>query len=209
MKLKMTHDGHAVIRNGMPVYLHTDGSEEAFDAPAAMKLARGQAFAGSKYIAEQLSIHPELAAAAFGDAFRLEKGQLVAYGAGGVPLYSHRRPGELASLDEALEQMVAKYPSKDMILRKDGAPAAPGAGAAVPVAQPGPGAVISRQQFDALNPQERMNHIKAGGTVADGASKPAPATPAQGAKVLTRVQFEQLPHIDRAAYCKSGGTIEG
>lgn len=113
---------------------------------------------------------------------------------------------------EAYGKLVDGYPNKAMIQREGGAPAGPGpgaAGGAVQSGQPGTGGAVSRQQFDAMNPHERMNHIKAGGTVADGASKPAPAASSQGAKVVTRAQFDQMPHTDRAAYCKSGGTIEG
>jgi hypothetical protein len=163
MKLKLTKDGNAVVKDGKPVYIHDDGREEAFDAPGAMKLARGQAFAGSKYITEKLNVHHELAAAFFGDSFRLENGRLTAYGAGGVPLYSHTRHGELANLDEALEQLVAQYPSKDKILLPAGASrAAPG-----PRQNAGTGVVISRAQFDTMPHTERMNHVRAGGKVVD------------------------------------------
>ena len=36
MKLKLDAQGHAVIQDGKPVYIHDDGSEVPFDAPAAM-----------------------------------------------------------------------------------------------------------------------------------------------------------------------------
>lgn len=208
MKLKLNKDGSAVVRDGKPVYVHANGLEEAFDAPAAWKLALGKHFETSPTMAG-LKIPHDLAAAAFSDAFRIEGGKLVAVDQHGMPLYSPTRHGEVANFDEAFGKLVDGYPNKAMIQREGGAPAAPGAGGAVQAGQPGTSGAVSRQQFDAMNPQERMNHIKAGGTVADGASTPAPATPAQGAKVLTRVQFDQMPHTDRAAYCKSGGIIEG
>jgi hypothetical protein len=205
VKLKLTKEGHAVVKNGHPVYVHADGSEEAFDAPAAMKLARGQAFAASKYVAEKLNIHHELAAAFFGGALRLDKGQLVAYGAGGVPLYSHRRPGELANLDEAVEQLVAKYPSREMILRKDGAP-----GATAP-AQPGrTGSTVSRAAFDAMPQDTRTRFLSDGGRVGDSASGSAPAAPpapSAGTKVMTRAQFNAMPHMERGGYFKNGGRV--
>lgn len=159
-----------------------------------------------------LKIPHDLAAAAFSDAFRIEGGKLVAVDQHGMPLYSPTRHGEVANFDEAFGKLVDGYPNKAMIQREGVAPPAPGpgaAGSAVQAAKPGTSGAVTRQQFDAMSPQERMNHIKAGGTVADGASKPAPVTPEHGAKVVKRAQFEQMPHIDRAAYCKSGGTIEG
>jgi hypothetical protein len=195
MKLKLDAKGNAVLQDGKPVYVHTDGREEAFDAAGAMKLARGQAFAASRYVSDKLNIHHELAAAFFGGSFRLEKGQLVAYGAGGVPLYSQSRHGELANLDEALEQLVAKYPSKDMILRKDG----------VTPGQPGPSAgLVTRSQFEAMAPADRAKFINSGGRVGDGrASAPAPShalRPTPDGKSVSR-----RTGTDRAKAQRTGG----
>jgi hypothetical protein len=36
MKLKLDESGNVVVQNGMPVYVHEDGKEIPFDAPAAM-----------------------------------------------------------------------------------------------------------------------------------------------------------------------------
>lgn len=36
MKLKLDADGHVVVQDGKPVYLHDDGKEVAFDAPATV-----------------------------------------------------------------------------------------------------------------------------------------------------------------------------
>jgi len=211
MKLKLNKDGSAVVRDGKPVYVHANGREEAFDAPAAWKLALGKHFETSPTMTG-LKIPHDLAAAAFSDAFRIEGGKLVAVDQHGMPLYSPTRHGEVANFDEAFGKLVDGYPNKAMIQREGGAPAGPGpgaAGGAVQAGQPGTRGTVSRQQFDAMNPQERMNHIKAGGTVADGACTPVSAVPGQDTKVVTRAQFDQMPHTDRAAYCKSGGTIEG
>ena len=37
MKLKLDENGHAVVQDGKPVYVHDDGKEVAFDAPAAFQ----------------------------------------------------------------------------------------------------------------------------------------------------------------------------
>jgi len=37
MKLKLNEDGHVVVEDGKPVYIHTDGSEAPFDAEEAVK----------------------------------------------------------------------------------------------------------------------------------------------------------------------------
>ncbi|MDO1777620.1 hypothetical protein Q2340_25845, partial [Escherichia coli] len=36
MKLKLDANGHVVVENGMPVFVHADGKEIPFDAVAAM-----------------------------------------------------------------------------------------------------------------------------------------------------------------------------
>lgn len=36
MKLKLTPEGHAVVQDGKPVYVHEDGKEVAFDAPGTV-----------------------------------------------------------------------------------------------------------------------------------------------------------------------------
>lgn len=36
MKLKLTADGHAVVQDGKPVFVHDDGKEVAFDAPGTV-----------------------------------------------------------------------------------------------------------------------------------------------------------------------------
>src|SRR5689334_7259678 len=36
MKLKLTADGKAEVKDGLPVYVHEDGKEIGFDAPGAM-----------------------------------------------------------------------------------------------------------------------------------------------------------------------------
>lgn len=212
MKLKLNKDGSAVVKDGKPVYVHANGREEAFDAPAAWKLALGKHFETSPTMAG-LKIPHDLAAAAFSDAFRIEGGKLVAVDQHGMPLYSPTRHGEVANFDEAFGKLVDNYPSKAMIQREGGAPAGPGPSAAGGAAQGGQsgtaGGAVNRQQFDAMNPQQRAQHIRSGGTVVDGASKPGPVPPASGAKVVNRQQFEQMSPTDRAAHCKAGGTIEG
>lgn len=208
MKLKLNKDRSAVVRNGMPVYVHANGREEAFDAPAAWKLALGKHFETSPVMAG-LKLPADVAASFFGDSFRIEAGKLVAVDKLGIQLYSPTRHGESATFDEAFAQLVDRYEGKGMIVREGGAPAASGAGGAAPAGQPGAGGSVTRQQFDAMNPQQRAQHVRSGGKVTDGPGAPAPVAPNAGAKVITRAQLEQMPHIDRAAYFKTGGKVEG
>lgn len=204
MKLKLDENGHVVIADGKPIYVHDDGKESPFDAAgtvatisrlngeaknhregkeaalAALKAFEGiddagaardaldivknldqkklvdageidkvkaetikeveekfalvvaerdslksalvsekvgGSFARSKIIAEKLAIPADLVQARFGDAFKVEGADLVAYDKSGNKLYSRANPGELAGFDEALEMIIEAYPYKDSILK--------------------------------------------------------------------------------------------
>lgn len=209
MKLKLNKDGSAVVKDGKPVYVHSSGREEAFDAPAAWKLALGAHFEGSPVMAG-LSIPHEIAASAFSDAFRIEGGKLVAVDKHGITMYSPTRHGEAADFNEAFAQLVNAYPNKAMIQREGGAL---GAGAAAAPGQKPTGSTITRAEFDTLSALGRAKFITEGGRIGEGstpgASAPAKAaTPAAGGKaVMTRAQFDQTPPLARATFIKSGGTV--
>lgn len=81
----------------------------------------GGNFARSKVIAEKLAIPADMVQAAFGSAFKVEGGKLIAYGKDGQAIYSKANPGQHAGFDEALTALVDAYPNKDQILRGNGA----------------------------------------------------------------------------------------
>jgi hypothetical protein len=201
VKLKLNKDGSAVVKDGMPVYIHSNGREEAFDGPAAMKLAVGGHFQMSK-TAAGLKIPPDLAAAFFGDSFRIEGGKLVGY-TGDAPMYSHTRHGQAADFDEALGQLIDRYPNKAMILREGGAPA-PGQ----PKQHEQPAPTVTRAQFDSMPPATRAKFMSEGGRIGDtaGVSAPTPA-PAQHGGTINRAQFDALGPRERAQHFSGGGKI--
>jgi hypothetical protein len=198
MKLKLTKDGHAVVRDGKPVYVHGNGREEAFDAPTAMKMLVGEHFKTST-VAGGLKIPHDVAAAFFGGSFRIDKGQLVAYDKGDIPMYSRTRHGEVATFEEALGSLIDSYPNKDMIIRKDDASAQQG----------GKGhSTVTRAQFDAMPQDTRGRFLSEGGRVSEAAGAGAPAAAQQsGGKAITRAQFDVMPTNDRAAHFKTGGKV--
>lgn len=120
MKLKLTPEGHAVVKNGKPVYIQADGSETAFDAAGTMAALNRRHFETSKFVADRLTVPVDVALAAFGPAFKVEDGRLVAHDKHGATLYSYTRPGEVANFDEAMESLVSQYPEKEKILRPAG-----------------------------------------------------------------------------------------
>ncbi|MEV4782119.1 DUF6651 domain-containing protein [Burkholderia sp. LMU1-1-1.1] len=205
MKLKLNKDGSAVVKDGKPVYVHSNGREEAFDAPAAWRLALGEHFKNSP-VMEGIKLPSDMAASFFGDSFRLEAGKLVAVDKHGIQLYSPTRHGEPADFNEAFAQLVDGYEKKGMIQREPGAPAP----AAAAGQQRGTGSTITRTQFDSLPPASRAKFMSEGGRIGDVASAgtPAPApSPAPRAGSITRAQFDGLTPIARAAHFKSGGTM--
>lgn len=206
MKLKLNKDGSAVVKDGKPVYVHSNGREEAFDAPAAWKLALGAHFEASPVMAG-LKLPADVAASFFGDSFRIEGGKLVAVDSLGIQIYSPKRHGEAADFNEAFAHLVDRYEKKGMIQREGGAPVS---GAAAAPGQQPTGSTITRVQFDALPPASRAKFMSEGGRIGESSTRPpakAP-TPTTGAKaVMTRAQFDQTPHLARATFIKSGGTV--
>ncbi len=124
----------------------------------------GGSFARSKLIADRLAIPPDLVEARFGQHFKLEGGQVVAYDGSGNKLFSRTKPGEVAGFDEALEIIVDAYPHRDSILKSSGAS---GGGASNAGGGGSGNRAVPRAAFDAMSPNQQMAHVKAGGQVTD------------------------------------------
>jgi hypothetical protein len=191
MKLQLTNDGHAVVRNGRPVYV-TDDGELAFDAAdsvatitrlstelsaerdGARKAAQERAqlqkslvteMVGSRLatsgIAARLALPLDIVQARFSDAFKIENGELTAYDGDGHKLYSRANPGKSAHFGEAIEMLIDRHPNRDQILKSS-------SGASRPVGPANTGrASISRAALDALPPAKRMETVKAGILITD------------------------------------------
>jgi hypothetical protein len=123
----------------------------------------GAAFAGSKYIADKLAVPAPMVRATFGNAFRVEDDNVIAYGPDGKALFSRERPGEVAGFEEALSILVENSPFRDQILKGSGATGggATGGGGA------GLGHSLSRAAFAGLSPDKQMAHVKSGGKITD------------------------------------------
>ena len=75
------------------------------------------AFAGSKYIKDNVAVPVEMIRAAFGGNFKVKDGVITPIQANGDPIYSSDKIGEVASFDEAIGQLINSYPEKDAILK--------------------------------------------------------------------------------------------
>ena len=74
-----------------------------------------QNFAKSQAL-ENTVLPPDVAEAYFGKHFKIEDGQVVGY-LGNDKIYSKQNPGQLATFDEALTEIIDQYPMKDRILK--------------------------------------------------------------------------------------------
>ena len=75
------------------------------------------AFAQSDFVRERIAVPPEMFRSHFGQNFKVEEGKIIAYDSTGNKIFSDKRMGELASVDEAFEKLVGNYAHKDSILK--------------------------------------------------------------------------------------------
>lgn len=119
--------------------------KELYTEKVSSRFAKSQAL-------EKTVLTPDIAEAYFGRHFQIEDGQVVGY-LGDEKIFSHQNPGQLADFDEALSEIIEKYPMKDKILK-----AAPG-GSGTP---PGGGGAPTSGDWHKLSPTERLNAARAG-----------------------------------------------
>ena len=126
----------------------------------------GGAFARSQIIADKLAIPADLVQARFGQHFKLDDtGKIIATDANGQTIYSKASPGQPASFDEALDQIVDAYPMKDKILAPNGQQ---GGGSQNGRPNQNSGAkTINRSTWDSMSQSERAAKSKDGFKVVD------------------------------------------
>lgn len=121
-------------------------------------MTKATTFAKSKFIAERIAVPPEMFEATFGSQFKVEDGKVVPYGRDGNPIYSKKRMGEIADVDEAFEIIVDAYPHKDTILKAQSPGGTGGGGGG---GQRGVGRVVRRADFDAMSPADKQATMQA------------------------------------------------
>jgi hypothetical protein len=117
----------------------------------------GGAFSRSKFIAEKMDIPADMVQSYFGQNFKLENGNIVAYGSDGNPIYSDASPANHASFDEALTKMVNSYAFKDNILKGRGQT---GAGTQTSAGGQNGAKVMTMAQFATLSPADKISTAK-------------------------------------------------
>lgn len=76
-------------------------------------------FANSEFIRNSIAVPRDMFEATFRNNFKVENGQVVAYGKDGNRLFSKTKAGEYADAEESLQLLVDSHPQKDIILRAD------------------------------------------------------------------------------------------
>ncbi len=115
-------------------------------------MQRTNAFAQSKFIKDRVAVPPEMFEATFGKNFKVENDKIVPYGPDGNKVYSKKRMGEIADVDEALEIIIDSYPHKDSILK---APDHSGSGNGGGGGNRGGGRTVTRGEFNKLGPSQQ------------------------------------------------------
>lgn len=82
----------------------------------------GREISASEFLKEQTVWTDDVFQARYEDHFKEEDGRIVPHWPDtGEPIYSDTRPGEVATVDEAIAKIINKRPDKDKILRSVGA----------------------------------------------------------------------------------------
>ena len=81
------------------------------------KMMLDHAFASSDFVRDRVAVPPEMFRAFFGNNFKIEDDKIVPYDMSGNKIFSDKRMGEIADVNEAFEKLVATYPHKDSILK--------------------------------------------------------------------------------------------
>jgi hypothetical protein len=74
-------------------------------------------FNSSEFVRDSLAVPRDMFEASFRGHFKVEDGNVVAYGKDGNRLFSKTRAGEYADPDEALQLLVEAHPQKDVIIK--------------------------------------------------------------------------------------------
>ena len=122
----------------------------------------GGGFSRSKFIQDNIAVPVDMIQATFGKNFQIENGKVVAVGADGQKIYSRTRPGEIADFDEALETLVGGYQHKDSILKGS---QAGGGGFQGNQGGKGGSKILSRDQFESLDPTSKAQFAREGGQI--------------------------------------------
>ena len=109
-------------------------------------------FSNSDFIRNNVAVPVDMFEAKFRNNFKVENGEVVAYGFDGSRLMSKTRAGEYASCEEAMQILAESHPQKDVILKAN---PGNGSGSGTGGGSNGRGRYISRSDLDKLSPAQQ------------------------------------------------------
>lgn len=109
-------------------------------------------FAGSEFVRNNIAVPADMFEATFRNYFKVENGQISAYGKDGNRLLSKSKAGEYATPEEALQLLVDAHPQKNVILKAD---VGNGSGSNGGGGNRGGTRNIKRSEFDTLSPVKK------------------------------------------------------
>lgn len=106
-------------------------------------------FDSSELVRDGIAVPPDMFRAYFAKNFKIENGEIAAFGPDGNRLLSKKHQGEYAKPEEALSLLIETHPQKDVILKANpgGGSGSQGGGGVR-----GAGRVMKRDAFEALAP---------------------------------------------------------
>lgn len=113
-------------------------------------------FANSEFIRNNVAVPCDMFEAKFRNNFKVENGEVIAYGYDGSRLMSKTRAGEYATCEEAMQILAESHPQKDVILK---AKTGSGSGAGTGGGSVGGGRYMKRSEFENLSPIQQSEII--------------------------------------------------
>lgn len=113
------------------------------------------AFANSDFIRNNVAVPVDMFQAKFRSNFKVENGDVVAYGYDGSRLMSQERMGEPATVEEAMRILAESHPHKESILKAN---IPSGSGAGTGGGSIGGGRYMKRADFEKLSPAQQAEY---------------------------------------------------
>ncbi|MBQ8677270.1 MAG: hypothetical protein IJ529_02235 [Alphaproteobacteria bacterium] len=112
------------------------------------------AFVNSDFIRNNVAVPTDMFEAKFRNNFKVENGDVVAYGYDGSRLMSKTRAGEYATVEEAMQILAESHPQKDIILKAN---PGSGSGSGTGGGSAGGGRYMKRSDFEKLSPVQQAD----------------------------------------------------
>lgn len=111
-------------------------------------------FANSDFIRNNVAVPVDMFEAKFRNNFKVENGEVIAYGYDGSRLMSKTRAGEYATSEEAMQILAESHPQREVILKAN---PGTGSGSGTGGGANGGGRYMKRSDFEKLSPVQQAD----------------------------------------------------